>query len=79
MLYRECKDLNGNKVFEMIKYCDCEKCKNRQSQRKTSNKKYVYFKDVIKKNEAENILNNFKCNGIYSNNSSFAEHEKQYI
>ena len=79
MLYRECKDLNGNKVFEMIKYCSCEKCKNRQSQRKYSNKKYVYFKDVIKKNEAENILNNFKCNGIYNNNSSFTEHEKQYI
>ena len=53
MLYRECKDLNGNKDFEMIKYCDCEKCKNRRLKRLHTNEIYIYFKDINKKHEAE--------------------------
>ena len=69
MEIRECKDLQGNEIFELIKYCSCEKCKNRRSKRLHTNEIYIYFKDINKKNEAEKIANDFKCDGVYQNSS----------
>lgn len=79
MLFRECKDSEGNKIFEMFGYCGCEICNVRALKRLHTKGKYVYFNDINKKEEAEKILKQFNCNQVYNKNSAFEEHEIAYI
>lgn len=79
MTVRECKDLEGNKKFELVKYCECDTCKNRMLQRKPVNTKYIYYKDLNKKEKAQKILNSWECDKNYSKNPTFQELNIEYI
>lgn len=79
MLLRETKSLEGKKHFEVSEYCKCESCNIRSLKRLHTKKVYIYFENINKKSEAEEIIKNFKCDQVYNNNSAFESHEIHYI
>ena len=67
-MFRECYDLEKNKVYEFVKYCNCESCMRRlKVDRKPAITFCISTYDKNKVYEIKKIVEDWKCNKDYNN------------
>lgn len=60
--YRTCKNLDGETLYELNKYCECEGCKKRyQYYRQPANRVCVTVKNLADVDNAASFLKDWSC------------------